>query len=70
MDRNFFYQKRAEEHQHEVSKELATRHMLKESGLSGANLLARAANALRNLMKARSNRLQDHHSIKHQSYQS
>jgi hypothetical protein len=28
MDRNFFYQKRAQEHQREVLKELAARHLL------------------------------------------
>lgn len=31
MDRNFYYQKRAEEHQREVSQELATRHLLDEA---------------------------------------
>jgi hypothetical protein len=29
MDRNFYNQKRAEEHQREVSQELANRHLLK-----------------------------------------
>jgi len=29
MDRNFYYQKRAQEHQREISKELATRNLLK-----------------------------------------
>jgi hypothetical protein len=32
MDRNFYQQKLAQEHQKEVSKELATRHLLKEGG--------------------------------------
>lgn len=30
MDRNFYNQKRAEEHQREVSQELANRHLLKD----------------------------------------
>jgi len=34
MDRNFYQQKLAEERQGEISKELATRHMLKEAGLN------------------------------------
>lgn len=29
MDRNFYYHKRAEEHQRDVSRELTNRHMLK-----------------------------------------
>jgi hypothetical protein len=29
MDKNFFYQKRAQEHQREISQELANRHLLK-----------------------------------------
>ena len=33
MDRNYYYQKRTEEHQREVSQELATRHLLNETGL-------------------------------------
>ena len=32
VDRNFYQQKLADEHQREVSKELATRHLLNESG--------------------------------------
>jgi len=32
MDRNYYQQKLAQEHQKEVSKELATRYLLKESG--------------------------------------
>ena len=32
MDRNFYQQKLAEERQKEVSRELATRHLLKEGG--------------------------------------
>ncbi|MCK6585828.1 MAG: hypothetical protein L6Q49_22210 [Anaerolineales bacterium] len=28
MDRNFYHQKRAEEHQREISRELANHHML------------------------------------------
>ena len=30
MDRNYFQQKLANEHQREISKELVTRHLLKE----------------------------------------
>jgi len=32
MDRNFYQQKLAKEHQREISRELATREMLKDSG--------------------------------------
>ena len=31
MDRNFYHQKRAEEHQREISQELATRNLLKDA---------------------------------------
>ena len=31
MDRNFYYQTRAKEHQHEISQELANRHLLSEA---------------------------------------
>jgi len=34
MDKYFYYQTRAQEHQREISRELATRHMLKEAGLN------------------------------------
>ena len=30
MDRNFYYQTRAKEHQREISRELATRNLLKD----------------------------------------
>lgn len=30
MDRNIYYQKRAQEHQREISQELATRHLLND----------------------------------------
>jgi hypothetical protein len=43
MDRNFFYQKRAQERQREISRELATRHLLKNTGL----LHARTAKQVR-----------------------
>jgi hypothetical protein len=32
MDRNFYQQKLAQEHQKEISKELTTRHLLKDGG--------------------------------------
>ena len=32
MDRNFFYQKRAQEHQREISQELTNRNLLKDGG--------------------------------------
>ena len=32
MDRNYYYQKRAQEHQREISQELANRHLLREAG--------------------------------------
>ncbi len=35
MDRNYFYHKHAEEKQKEISKELATRHLLRETGHEG-----------------------------------
>jgi hypothetical protein len=34
MDRNFFLQKRAFEHQNQMTRELATRHLLKNSEVS------------------------------------
>jgi hypothetical protein len=34
MDRNFYQQKLAEEHQREISRELANRNLLKEAGLN------------------------------------
>ena len=37
MDRNFYYQKRAQEHQREISKELTTRQLLNDAN---ANPLA------------------------------
>lgn len=38
MDRNYYYQKLAQAHQHEISQELANRHLLNEnrSKLPGA----------------------------------
>lgn len=41
MDRNFYQQKLAAEHQREISRELARRHMLKEAG-SNAPFMKRA----------------------------
>jgi hypothetical protein len=52
----------------EVERELEQARLLKEAGLSGSNLLARAAEALRNLLKARNRRLQGHRSLEHQAY--
>jgi len=52
----------------EVDRELEQARLLKEAGLSGANLLSRAFAALHNLLLARSKRLQDHRSVEHQSY--
>jgi len=31
MDRNFYYQTRAQEHQREIARELATRHLLDDA---------------------------------------
>jgi len=45
MDRNFFYQKRAQERQREISQELATRHLLKNAKLLPA-LTAKQARLL------------------------
>jgi hypothetical protein len=52
----------------EIQRELQQARLLKEAGLSDSNLLARAAQALHNLLKARK-RFQDHHSIQPRAYQ-
>jgi hypothetical protein len=52
----------------EVNRAVEQARLLKEAGLSGANLLARVFAAVHNLLAARSNRLQDDRSIEHQSY--
>jgi hypothetical protein len=54
----------------EVNRAVEQARLLREAGLSGSSLLARAADALRNLLKARNNRLQDSRSMEHESYQS
>jgi hypothetical protein len=36
MDRNYFFHNQAQERQKEISKELATRHLLQETGQDGA----------------------------------
>ena len=41
MDRNFYQQKLAKEHQREISQELATRAMLKDAGSNGPSLKRR-----------------------------
>jgi hypothetical protein len=52
MDRNFYYQNRAAEHQREISRELATRNLLKDSKRAPLNanqakgLVLRAAPAV------------------------
>ena len=53
----------------EIQREVQQARLLKEAGLSGSNLLARAAQVLRNLLKAWKH-FQDHHSIQPQAYQS
>ncbi|HUE97919.1 MAG TPA: hypothetical protein VMN99_01620 [Anaerolineales bacterium] len=47
----------------EVDHAVEQDRLLKETGLSAPNLLARAGAALHNLLVARSKRLQDHHSV-------
>jgi hypothetical protein len=54
----------------EVDHAVEQARLLREAGLSGPGWLSRAAKVLRNLREARSQRLQDHHSVKPQSYQS
>ena len=54
----------------ELEWELAQNRLLREAGLSGASLLARAADALHKLLKARNDRLQGHRSAQHQAYSS
>ena len=54
----------------EAQREMEQAHLLREGGLSGPNWLSRAAKVLRNLRGAQSMRVQDHHSIELQSYQS
>jgi hypothetical protein len=50
MDRNYFYHKHVQERQKEISKELATRHLLRETGQEGEQ--AQAGKSLRTVWQA------------------
>jgi hypothetical protein len=52
----------------ELQRELKQARLLREAGLSGASLLARAAKSLRNLRAARRERLQGYRSLEQKSY--
>jgi hypothetical protein len=54
----------------EVDRAVEQARLLREAGLSGESWLARAANALRNLLKARRKGVREHQAIEVQSYQS
>ena len=54
--------------QQEVQRELEQARLLKEAGLSDSNLLARAVEALRNLLVASREGLQGHRSVEQPSY--
>jgi hypothetical protein len=70
MNNYYLYEKLAELKMQEAQREAEQARLLKEAGLSGSSLLTRAADTLRNLLKARNNRLQDARSVEHQAYSS
>jgi hypothetical protein len=70
MNNPYLLERLAELKMQEAHREAEHARLLKEAGLSGANLLARAADSLRNLLAARRERLQGHRSAEHESYQS
>ena len=55
--------------QEKLQREMKRAHLLRAAGHSGSNFLARVAQVLRNLWKARK-RFQDHRSIEPHAYQS
>lgn len=68
---NLYLQERLVElKQQEVQRELENIRLLREAGLSGSNVLARAVAALRNLLKvkARSEKRTEMHTLKHQPH--
>ena len=52
----------------EVDRAVKEARLLKEAGLSRPSLLARGAKALRNWLKTRSEKVQDHRSLEHETY--
>jgi len=54
--------------QQEVQREVEQARLLREAGLSNADLLARAAESVRNLLAAYRERLQGQRSLEQQSY--
>lgn len=52
----------------EVDRAIAQARLLKEAGISRTSLLARGVNALRSLLKARSERVQERHPVAPESY--
>jgi hypothetical protein len=70
MSNYYLLEKLAASKQQEALREAEQARLLREAGLSDANLLSRAAEALRNLLAARRERLQGHRSAEHQAYSS
>jgi hypothetical protein len=52
----------------EINREIANANLLKESGLSGTDWLARALNGLLDLLGTRGRKPQDHRPVERQSY--
>jgi hypothetical protein len=66
---NLYHQERLVKlKQEKLQREMEQAHLLRSARHSGSNFLARAGQALRNLLKARKS-FQDHRSIEPQAYQ-
>jgi hypothetical protein len=52
----------------EVNRVVEQARLLRDAGLSGPSLLARAATALGKLLKARGQKIKDTRSLEHESY--
>jgi hypothetical protein len=65
MNNFYLYERLAELKMQEAQREAEQARLLKEAGLSGSSLLARAADALRDLLQARNHWLQGHRSLEH-----
>lgn len=68
---NLYLQERLVElKQQEIEREIEQARLLREAGLSGEGWLARAVNALRNLLQARKGGSQDQMTIETEAYPS
>lgn len=68
---NLYLQERLVElKQQEIQREVEQARLLREAGLAGEGLLARAANALRNVLQARKGGSQDPMAIETKAYPS